>query len=302
MVKCVRRGCTAARPQQRQRGRDVHLCAAADSGRDRTERDPGQETGCSRPNPVVRCERQGHVRHAATPRHRLHPRLAETVLGPIEYAVVGTGVPVLVVHGSPGGIDAVALMAGFLPREKISAILVSRPGYLGTELGNRTTADRQADLLAALLEHLGIDRAGVFSWSGGGPSAYRLAVRHPERVSTLVAFAAVSQAYQLPKTELATRLMFTTGGGRWLLRLLAAQQPEQYIAGALAGEGNLTNKQLDRRVKEVFADPVKRGFVPASRPVAQAQSPGPAAAAAHASPYSVTTRLPLSDCRGRSSG
>jgi len=173
---------------------------------------------------------------------------------------------VLVLHGSPGGIDAAALMAGFLPRDEVAAILLSRPGYLGTELGDRRTVDQQADLLAALLDHLGVDRAGVFSWSGGGPAAYRLAVRRPDRVAALVAFAAVSQAYRLPQQDLATRLMFTTGAGRWLLRVLAAHQPRQYISGALAGEGDLTKEQLDRRVDEVFADPVKRDFVLALGP------------------------------------
>jgi pimeloyl-ACP methyl ester carboxylesterase len=194
--------------------------------------------------------------------------VVETSMGPVEYAVVGTGAPVVVVHGSPGGIDAAALMAGFLPRDRIAAILLSRPGYLGTELGDRATIDQQADLLAALLDHLGIDRAGVFSWSGGGPSGYRLAVRHPDRVAALVAFAAVSQDYHVPKTDVATRLMFTTGAGRWLLRLLAAHQPKQYISGALAGEGDLTKEQLAQRVEEVFADPVKRDFVLALGPTA----------------------------------
>ena len=156
---------------------------------------------------------------------RLDRRIADTALGPVEYAVVGTGAPVLVLHGSPGGIDAAALTAGFLPRDEVAAILLSRPGYLGTELGDRRTVDQQADLLAALLDHLGVDRAGVFSWSGGGPAAYRLAVRRPDRVAALVAFAAVSQAYRLPQQDLATRLMFTTGAGRWLLRVLAAHQP-----------------------------------------------------------------------------
>lgn len=188
-------------------------------------------------------------------------QVAETGAGRIEYAVVGTGAPVVVVHGSPGGIDAAALMAGFLPREEISAILVSRPGYLGTELGDRTTVDRQADLLAALLDHLGIERAGVLSWSGGGPAGYRLAVRHPGRVDALVAFAAVSRAYHLPDQDLATRLMFTTGAGRWLLRLIAAHQPRQYVAGVLSGEADLTKEQLTQRIDEVFADPVKRAFV-----------------------------------------
>lgn len=196
------------------------------------------------------------------------PRTAETGVGPVEYAVVGTGTPVVVLHGSPGGIDAAALMAGFLPRDRTSAILLSRPGYLGTELGERRTIDQQADLLAALLDHLGIERAGVLSWSGGGPAGYRLAVRHADRVAALVAFAAISKAYHLPETDVITRLMFTTGVGRWLLRLLAAHQPKQYIAGLLSGEGNLTKEQLVQRVEEVFADPVKRDFVLALGPTA----------------------------------
>ncbi|GAY12941.1 alpha/beta fold hydrolase [Pseudonocardia sp. N23] len=187
--------------------------------------------------------------------------VAETALGPVEYAVVGTGVPVLVVHGTPGGIDAAALMARILPRDRVSAILVSRPGYLGTPLGSGATIDEQADLLAALLDHLGIERAGVYTWSGGGPAGYRFAVRHPERVTVLVANAACSAAYELPQQDLATRLMFTTAPGQWLLRVLAAHQPKQYIAGALAGEGDLTKEQLAARTEEVFADPAKRRFV-----------------------------------------
>jgi pimeloyl-ACP methyl ester carboxylesterase len=194
--------------------------------------------------------------------------VAETALGPVEYAVVGTGAPVLVVHGTPGGIDAAALMARVLPRDGISAILLSRPGYLGTDLGARTTVDQQADLLAALLDHLGIARAGVYTWSGGGPAGYRLAVRHPERVSGVVANAAVCQAYHLPDQDLATRLMFTTAPGQWLLRLVAAHAPRPYIQGELAGEGDLTKEQLAQRVEEVLADPAKRDLALALGPTA----------------------------------
>lgn len=200
--------------------------------------------------------------------HEYVTQTTETALGPVEYAVVGTGTPVVVVHGSPGGIDAAALMARILPRDGISAILLSRPGYLGTPLEGRATVDEQADLLAALLDHLGIERAGVYSWSGGGPSAYRLAVLHPERVAALVANAAVSQAYDPPHQDLATRLLFTTAAGQWLLRLLAAHQPEQSIRGAISSEGHLTDEQLTERVEEVFADPAKRDLVLALEPTA----------------------------------
>jgi len=187
--------------------------------------------------------------------------IARTALGPIEYAVVGTGIPVLVLHGSPGGIDAAELMSRFLPKEQFKTVLVSRPGYLGTPLADRLGIDRQADLLAALLDELGTERTAIFSWSGGGPAGYRLAVRHPGKAMSLVAFAAVSQAYDAAKQSAASRLMATTSAGRWLMRMLAAHQPRQYIEGALAGEGDLSKEQLAAQVAEVFADADKRQFV-----------------------------------------
>jgi pimeloyl-ACP methyl ester carboxylesterase len=201
------------------------------------------------------------------------PSIAETAFGPVEYAVVGSGAPVLVVHGSPGGIDAAALMARILPRDRCSAILLSRPGYLGTDLLGRTTIDQQADLLAALLDHLGVPRAAVYTWSGGGPAGYRLAVRHPGRVTALVANAAVSQAYRASHQGVGTRLMLNTAPGQWLLRWLAARQPGRYIRGAVSGEGDLDAAELDRQVDAILADPVKKRFVLDLGPTA---APGPA--------------------------
>ena len=188
-------------------------------------------------------------------------QLIDTRLGPIEYARRGEGTPVVILHGSPGGIDAAALMAGFLPRDEVSAILLSRPGYLGTELGGRRTIDEQADLIVALLDALDISSAGVLSWSGGGPCGYRLAVRHPDRVRALVAFAALSKSYEAPATSLSDRLMFTTSAGQWLMRVLAAHRPSDFVAGTLRSESSLTGDALKARVAEVLADPAKLQFV-----------------------------------------
>ena len=126
------------------------------------------------------------------------PQIAETAHGPIEYDVAGAGAPVLVVHGSPGGWDQGRAMASALPPDRFRTVAVSRPGYLGTALEGREDLDAQADLLAALLDTLEIERAGVLCWSGGGPCSYRLAVRHPGRVRALVALAAVSEALRRP--------------------------------------------------------------------------------------------------------
>lgn len=50
--------------------------------------------------------------------------------------------------------------------------------------------DDQADAYACLLDHLGIETAAVVALSHGGPSALLLAVRHPERVSSLTLVSA----------------------------------------------------------------------------------------------------------------
>jgi pimeloyl-ACP methyl ester carboxylesterase len=193
------------------------------------------------------------------------PQLVETRLGPVEVAVVGEGAPVLVVHGTPGGWDQAAAMARFLtdaePGPGVKAILPSRPGYLGSELGERATIDAQADLHAALLDALGVERVGVLCWSGGGPSSYRLAVRHPDRVRAVVALDAVSKAYPRPHEDLPTRLMFTTRPGNWLLRAMAAHAPKQLIQATLDAEGSLSKAQVEQRASEVFEDDVKRRFV-----------------------------------------
>jgi pimeloyl-ACP methyl ester carboxylesterase len=189
------------------------------------------------------------------------PEIADTPLGPVQYATLGEGAPVLVVHGTPGGWDQALAMARWLERAGgVRAILPSRPGYLGTPLDGRAEIDAQADLHAALLDHLGVDRVGVLCWSGGGPSSYRLAVRHPERVGAIVALAAVSKPLTLHQ-KASDRLLFGTRFGDWILNEMAAHAPKQLISGTLGSEGALDKEQLKARTEEVFADDDKRQFV-----------------------------------------
>jgi pimeloyl-ACP methyl ester carboxylesterase len=188
--------------------------------------------------------------------------VVDTPQGPVEYATLGDGPPVLVVHGSPGGYDQAEAMARVLARRgAVRAILPSRPGYLGTELAGRETIDAQADLHAALLDHLDVPKVGVFCWSGGGPSTYRLAVRHPERVSAIVALAAVSKAYPRPHIGVSDHLFFGTRIGNWMMGQMAAHAPKQLISATFGAEGDLTKEQLEQLTEEVFADPDRRRFV-----------------------------------------
>jgi pimeloyl-ACP methyl ester carboxylesterase len=182
---------------------------------------------------------------------------AETVAtdrGPVELARAGEGPPVILIHGTPGGSDSSLAMGRFLVDAGFELIAPARPGYQGTPLDDRLTIDDQADLLAALLEALGHDSAGVLSWSGGGPSGYRLAVRHPAKVSALVPFAAVSKAYPQPKENLEERLMLETGFGNWLVGFLAKHEPKEMVAETLKAEGDLTKAQLKELVAAALDD------------------------------------------------
>ncbi len=133
-------------------------------------------------------------KQAVLQRLQTHSSIMNTTAGPIEYSVKGTGPALLFAHGSPGGYDQSLVTANLLNSDQFTYIAVSRPGYLRTPLQQKTPAE-QADLYAALLDALDIQKATIIGSSGGGPSALQFALRHPERCSGLIMICGVSQYY-----------------------------------------------------------------------------------------------------------
>lgn len=116
-------------------------------------------------------------------------KTVETSFGTLEYAVMGEGEPMLIVHGAEGGFDQGLDMTGALAGRGHRLIAPSRFGYLRSTLpGNLTTA-MQADAYAQLLDRLGADKAAVVGISAGAWSSIQLAIRHPERCLALVLLA-----------------------------------------------------------------------------------------------------------------
>jgi pimeloyl-ACP methyl ester carboxylesterase len=120
--------------------------------------------------------------------------IIDTTSGPIEYSIKGEGPTILLLHGTPGGYDQSMATARMFKNDHFRYIAVSRPGYLRTPLQQKTP-DAQADLYAALLDRLEIQKAIIIGTSGGGPSALQFALRHPERCSGLIMICGVSQCY-----------------------------------------------------------------------------------------------------------
>src|SRR5512142_979151 len=71
-------------------------------------------------------------------------RMIQTACGPIEYAVVGDGPAVLVVHGAGGGFDQGLDLGEALVARGFRVIAMSRFGYLRTPLPADASAVAQA--------------------------------------------------------------------------------------------------------------------------------------------------------------
>lgn len=182
-----------------------------------------------------------------------------TGTGGIAVAVRGTGAPVLVLHGTPGGIAAAEAMARFLPSDRFRVVTLARPGYAGTTLEpDHPSLDDEADRYAALLDDLGIDRIAVLAWSGGGPAAYRFAVRHPDRVRTLVVVAGLSARWTPPRPSFAEWVVAYTRVGAALAAFAARLLPSVVVRTAEAGVSSLRGRALTAHVADVLHDRPRR--------------------------------------------
>jgi pimeloyl-ACP methyl ester carboxylesterase len=102
------------------------------------------------------------------------------------YEVVGTGMPLILLHGGLGGISDFA---------KVMPVLTKSCQVIGVELqahGHTADIDRplsfesMADDIAGLMNHLHLDQVDLCGYSLGGGVALQTAFRHPQLVRRLV--------------------------------------------------------------------------------------------------------------------
>lgn len=140
-----------------------------------------------------------------------------TPAGVVEYAVRGTGEPVLVSHGIFHGCDG-ALMS---VRELVvgrRVVAPSRFGYLGSDLPPDARPADQADAFAALLDHLDLDTVDVVGISAGATAALWFALRHPDRVDHLVVLAGNLPGGTTAVQQPAWAAALYTDAAMWALR------------------------------------------------------------------------------------
>jgi Predicted hydrolases or acyltransferases (alpha/beta hydrolase superfamily) len=191
------------------------------------------------------------------------PRVVASARGDVEYDLTdGAGPVVLSLHAGLGGVDQGRLINDWLVRNGYRVLSFSRPGYLGTPLTSGETFEEQADLLAALLDVVGIERGIVTSLSAGGPAAYMFAAKHPERTTALLAISSVSGDYVMPETVGPVgEAVFMSSPGQKAMRLFMNRFPRAFLSTALAGIGYLPRDKREAYVDHVLYSPEKLAFM-----------------------------------------
>jgi pimeloyl-ACP methyl ester carboxylesterase len=123
------------------------------------------------------------------------PTPVESGMAPVNdiqmyYAVYGQGEPVLLIHGGLGNADVWGFQVPALAEAHKVIVADSRGHGRSTRSARPFGYQLMADDYLALLDHLGLDQVALVGWSDGGIIGLDIAIRHPERLSRLFAFAA----------------------------------------------------------------------------------------------------------------
>jgi pimeloyl-ACP methyl ester carboxylesterase len=125
------------------------------------------------------------------------PKAAQSGFAPVNgikvwYALFGRGEPVLLLHGGLANANYWGHQVRALQRHYQVIVMESR----GHGRSSRNQEPYGYDLMASdvigVLDHLKIKKAAIVGWSDGAIIGLDIAMKHPERVSKLFAFAANS--------------------------------------------------------------------------------------------------------------
>ena len=180
--------------------------------------------------------------------------------GEMHYLDIGTGEPVLLVHGTPTwSFEYRHLIAALSTRFRCIA-----PNHFGFGLSERPpgfayTPEAHADALAEFVETLGLDRLTLVVHDFGGPIALPLALRSSPAVARVVVLN--SWAWPLDDDPQLARAARLIGGaaGRWLYKY--ANIEFRLIMPSAYGDRRKLTKAIYRQYSEVFRDRHARGQV-----------------------------------------
>ncbi len=124
-------------------------------------------------------------------------QVIDTSRGRVEFRDIGQGEPVLFFHGGQGNARNTTFDKVF-DFTTTRLIVPSRPGYGATDLEGNETAEATAQVIAELLDHLGVGPVVAIGVSLGGRPAIEFAAQFPEKTRALVLESAITGPWLSP--------------------------------------------------------------------------------------------------------
>jgi pimeloyl-ACP methyl ester carboxylesterase len=226
-------------------------------------------------------------------------KVVETKQGKVEYHLSeGDGPVILISHGGLGGLDQARVIASWVDDAKYRLLCPSRPGYLGTPLESGKTIEEQADLFAALLDVLKIDKVAIVTVSAGGPPGYVFSIRHPDRVWALVAIDSVSGYYDMPETAgVIAQAIFMTDFGQKILKKIEEKKPDLFLKQIFQSEAYFTKEQIRKHIDYALNSPSAVAFMGAFMNTMYPYKPRKVGTENDMEQYRKLTHLPLEKVR-----
>jgi pimeloyl-ACP methyl ester carboxylesterase len=125
------------------------------------------------------------------------PKATQSGLAPVNgvriwYAVFGDGEPVILLHGGLANANYWGHQVRALQRRYQVIVMESRGHGRSSRNQEPYGYDLMASDVVGLLDHLKIRKAAIVGWSDGAIIGLDIAMKHPERVTKLFAYAANS--------------------------------------------------------------------------------------------------------------
>lgn len=134
----------------------------------------------------------------------LNPEIARSIVAAgitTNYHDLGSGFPVLMLHGSGPGVSAWAnwrlVMPQLAERARVIAPDMAGFGYTERRPDLRYDMDTWVAQAVGMLDALGIERADLVGNSFGGGLALQVAIRHPHRIRRLVLMGSVGVRFDI---------------------------------------------------------------------------------------------------------
>lgn len=134
----------------------------------------------------------------------LNPEIARSIVAAgitTNYHDLGSGFPVLMLHGSGPGVSAWAnwrlVMPQIAERARVIAPDMAGFGYTERRPDLRYDMDTWVAQAVGMLDALGIERADLVGNSFGGGLALQVAIRHPHRIRRLVLMGSVGVRFDI---------------------------------------------------------------------------------------------------------